>query len=93
MFAPVAIDDAAPPPMPISMPGPPSWTSSVPIGERLLVRVVGADVADAAGDHDRLVIAAHLAGDLLLERAEIAGEVRPAELVVERTPRRSGLRA
>ena len=54
------------------------------VGERLLVRVVRADVADAAGDHDRLVVAAHLAGDLLLERAEVAGEVRPAELVVER---------
>ena len=45
---------------------------------------VARDVAHAAGDHDRLVIAAHLAGDRLLERAEIAEEVRPAELVVER---------
>ena len=30
VLTPVAIDDAAPPPMPISMPGPPSWMSSVP---------------------------------------------------------------
>ena len=60
-FAPVAIDDAAPPPMPISMPGPPSWMSSAPAGSGCLCVCVGADVADAARDHDRLVIAAHFA--------------------------------
>ena len=32
VFAPVAIDDAAPPPIPISIPGPPSWISSAPSG-------------------------------------------------------------
>ena len=65
MFAPVAIDDAAPPPRPISMPGPPICTSSVPSGNGCLCDVRDADVADTAGDHDRLVIAAHLAVDLL----------------------------
>ncbi len=30
VLVPVAIDEAAPPPKPISMPGPPSWISSVP---------------------------------------------------------------
>jgi hypothetical protein len=30
VLVPVAIDEAAPPPRPISMPGPPSWISSVP---------------------------------------------------------------
>ena len=49
-----------------------------------LVGVAGADVPDAAGEHDRLVIAADDAGHLLLVRAEVAGQVRPAELVVER---------
>src|SRR5690606_2902990 len=42
------------------------------------------DVAHAACDHDRLVIAAHLVADALLESAEVAGEIGPAELVVER---------
>ena len=45
--------------------------------------VAGADVADAAGDHDGLVIAAHLAHEGQFEGAEITGEVRPAEFVVE----------
>ncbi len=54
------------------------------VGERMLAGVARVDVADAAGDHDRLVVAAHLAADVLLERAEVAAEVRAAELVVER---------
>ena len=32
---PRAIEDAAPPPMPMRMPGPPSWTSSVPAGNMI----------------------------------------------------------
>ena len=32
VFVPVVIDEADPPPMPISMPGPPSWISSAPAG-------------------------------------------------------------
>ena len=35
-FAPVAIEDADPPPMPISMPGPPIWTRSAPGGTSAL---------------------------------------------------------
>jgi hypothetical protein len=42
------------------------------------------DVAEAARDHDRLVIAVHLPADVLLVHAEIAAEVRTAEFVVER---------
>ena len=49
-----------------------------------LLRVRGADVADAAREHDRLVVAAHDAVHLLLVAAEVAGQVGPAELVVER---------
>ena len=48
-----------------------------------LVRIARGDVADAAGDHDRLVVAAHLARHFLLEGAEGAGQIRPAEFVVE----------
>jgi hypothetical protein len=48
-----------------------------------LVRVLIGDIADAARDHDRLVIAAHAPRDVLLVSAEIAAEVRPAEFVVE----------
>ena len=45
--------------------------------------VRAADAAQAAGDHDRLVIAAPNAVRLEQARAEVACEVRPAELVVE----------
>ena len=53
-----------------------------------LEALVGGDRAEAAGDHDRLVVAAHAGrsvgvGDRLLVGAEVAGEVRPAEFVVE----------
>ena len=48
-----------------------------------LVGVAGAHVAHPARDHDRLVVAAHDAGHLLLVGAEVAGEVGPPELVVE----------
>ena len=52
-----------------------------------LLHVRRAHVAEAAREHDRLVVAAHLAARgavrLELERAEVAGDVGPAELVVE----------
>ena len=64
MLAPVCMLDAAPPPSPISMPGPPSWISSAPAPKPSLCACCAADIADAAGDHDRLVIAAHFAADL-----------------------------
>ena len=35
-FAPAAIELAAPPPMPMRMPGPPSWIKSVPSGNSTL---------------------------------------------------------
>ena len=75
--------DAAPPPRPISIAGPPSWMNSAPAAKAGFVRVRCRDIADAAGDHDRLVIAAHLARDRLLERAEIAAQIGTAEFVVE----------
>ena len=50
-----------------------------------LVDVGFANVAQPAGDHDRLVITAPLAiGTVLLEGAEITGQIGAAELVVER---------
>ena len=36
VLVPAAIELAAPPPMPMRMPGPPSWTSSVPAGNSIL---------------------------------------------------------
>ena len=52
-------------------------------GEGLLVRLALGDLAQATGDHDGLVVAAQHAGHRLLEGAEVAREVGPAELVVE----------
>src|SRR5690606_2297071 len=53
-------------------------------GSRLaLVDLRGAYVADTARDHDRLVIAAPFTVRLEQARAEVAGEVRAAEFVVE----------
>jgi hypothetical protein len=37
VLVPAAIDEAAPPPMPMRMPGPPSWTSSVPAGNSIFL--------------------------------------------------------
>jgi len=51
--------------------------------------MVLADVAKTAGEHDRLVVAAHFlttrAVDRLLEGTEVAIECRATELVVERS--------
>ena len=49
-----------------------------------LERLVGTDVAQPAGDHDRLVEAAHAARDFLLIGTEVTGQIGAAELVVER---------
>ena len=66
------------------MPGPPSWMNLRADREGFfLERLLRLDGAQAAGDHDRLVVAAHRAGDILLIGAEVAGQVRAAEFVVE----------
>ncbi|OIQ70388.1 hypothetical protein GALL_480000 [mine drainage metagenome] len=49
-----------------------------------LVRVRVGDFADAAGQHDRLVVAPVATGRVLLEHAEHAAQIGTAELVVER---------
>jgi hypothetical protein len=69
--------------MPMRMPGPPSCTSSVPAPKGSLCVCPALMAADAAGDHDRLVVAALHAGHGLLEDAEVAAQVGAAELVVE----------
>ncbi len=51
--------------------------------EGALLDVPGADVAQAAGEHDGLVVATQLLAHLLLIGAEIAAQVGAAELVVE----------
>ncbi len=50
------------------------------------VALVGVAIGNAshpASEHDRLVIAAHFAAGQNFQRAEIAGEIRPAEFVIE----------
>ena len=56
---PLPSEEAAPPPRPISIAGPPSTTSCAPDRHLGLLDVRAAHVAEAAGDHDRLVVAAH----------------------------------
>ena len=55
--------------------------------EGALGDMIGADVAQAAGDHDRLVVTAQLAaartGDRLLVGAEIAAQIGPAIFVIK----------
>ena len=86
-LVPVAIEDAAPPPRPISMAGPPSTISGADRNLALLHMLL-ADVTHAAGEHDRLVIAPYFLAtrrvDRLFEGTEVAGQRRTAELVVER---------
>ena len=50
----------------------------------VLADLLVEDVADAARDHDRLVIAISTATDVLLVAAKIANQIWPPELVVER---------
>src|SRR5690606_10745659 len=54
----------------------------------LLLDMLLADIAQATGDHDRLVVAAHFiavdAWRLDFQRAEIAADIRATEFVVER---------
>jgi hypothetical protein len=58
-FVPVAIELAALPPMPMRMPGPAQLDQQAARRKRdLLVRQRGVDAAQAAGDHDGLVVAA-----------------------------------
>ena len=52
--------------------------------ERLLQALIRPNVADATGDHDGLVVTAHLTHHRLFEAAEVAGQIRPPEFVVER---------
>ncbi len=70
-------------PSPISIAGPPSTTSFAPGPGTAFSTFAGAHVAQAASDHDRLVIAAPRAAGRQQRGAEVAGEIRPAELVVE----------
>src|SRR6185369_7606721 len=69
--------------------GPAEVDQQGPGRELDLVRQRRRDRAEAAGDHDRLVVAAALRGAALLARhrllvdAKIAAQVRAAELVVE----------
>ena len=49
-----------------------------------LERLHRGNGTDPAGQHDRLVVAAHFAVDRLFESAEIAAKIRTTEFVVER---------
>ena len=73
--APEATDEAAPPPRPISIAGPPSTTTASPGAQAELRHLLAVDRAEAAGEHDRLVVAARQAGLVgrQLEAAEVAG--------------------
>ena len=56
-------------------------------GDVVLVRVLRRDIADAARDHDRLVVAEHgiaVDADVLFIRAEVAAQYRTAEFIRER---------
>ena len=85
---PDASDDAAPPPSPISIAGPPSTTIGRARRDVGLLHVLGADVAEAARHHDRLVVAvasrARAAPRPPSRTSGSSRQVRPPELVVER---------
>ena len=53
-------------------------------GDFVFMRLFRLNIAQTAGNHNRLVVAAHLAVELGFEGAEIAQQVRAAEFVVER---------
>ena len=61
-LVPLPTDDAAPPPRPISIAGPPRTMSSAPTGGPPPSPRRHRNVAEPAGQHDRLVVAAGQAG-------------------------------
>ena len=63
-----------------------------PDGDVALLHLAVADDAHAAGEHDRLVVAAQLARDLALVGAEEAAELRTPELVAERRAAQGAVR-
>ena len=89
MLVPAAIDEAAPPPMPMRMPGPPSWTSSGAGAEGQLAVWPSLIVPRPAIMIGIVVAAAH-ASHRLLEDAEVASRWG-GQLVVERRRRPAGL--
>jgi hypothetical protein len=86
-LAPVAIELAALPPMPMRMPGPPSWISRLPAGNSILWVSPASMVPDPTGNHDGLVVAragpCRCRSQRLLVFAKVAQQVGPAEFVVE----------
>ena len=85
-LSPDATDDAAPPPSPISIAGPPSTMTLSPGRSSRFCTSATVHRAQSAGEHDRLVVTAQHArfgrGDL--ERAEIPAQGWPAKFIVER---------
>jgi hypothetical protein len=57
-LCPLPTEEAAPPPKPMSIEGPPSTTARAHRHDRFF-DMRAAHVAESAGDHDRLVVAAH----------------------------------
>ena len=53
-------------------------------GDFVFMRLLRLNAAQAAGNHNRFVVAANLTVELLFKSAEVAQEVRTAEFVVER---------
>ena len=74
---PLPSEEAAPPPRPMSMAGPPSTMSGAPTGTSPFSTCARRMLPSAAGDHDRLVIAAHAAAaDRPAARARRCGNSR-----------------
>ena len=48
--------------------------------------MLGADIADTAGKHDRFMVPADFTGHRLFKRTKIAADIRPTEFIVERRP-------
>ena len=53
-------------------------------GDFVFMRLFRLNIAQTTGNHNRLVVAAHLAVELGFEGAEIAQQVRAAEFIIER---------
>ena len=68
------------------MPGPAQLDQQCALRDFVFMRLLCLNAAQAAGNHNRFVIAANLTVKLLFKGAEVAQEVRAAEFVL--TPRR-----
>lgn len=85
-FVPVSIEEAAPPPKPMSMPGTAQLDQQCAFGDFVFVRLLRLNAAQTAGNHNRFVVAANLTVKFFFKGAEVAQEVQVLNSLLNAAP-------